>query len=729
MSDGSDFSLFESAELDGFRRIQAESGAAHSSVDLLSLGEPSGNNALFNGLLVLTVLSLVGVLGWYKLGFLERMSVSLRLYVGLGILLSIMMAIGLESIIFQSKLAHHAELVRLGAMAEFSIEKAARYENEFVANVHKHPERVGKYEQAFMAELDRMAGYLQQMKDLDSKGTIGESIDLISESKVEFRENFDSLVHALQEIDELRIQNRSLSKTLLGEIEGLIDEEHAAHDKLVEEGAEVEKVLEYAELLAALERVEIYWVKTINEQSNFMLDLDLAHIPEVEYDLKMMVKAIEMTESMIDHMDVGAHDVTHIRSMLELARKDAFIVADGFRTIVRDEFLIERLLGDGHVLLADTEHALEQLNAYNLENEHIAMSDAKRVSLLLIAMGLAVGGLVGFTMSASIVKPVRVLSDGLRRLVDGDLTESIVDRRTDEFGKLNSAYNLACTQLREIISEVKTNAHDVAESSSLIDERMHTLAQGMDSQRDQTGQVSAAVEELSASIGEVANNSQSAAELSQAAGDKAVQGGSIVEKTIDGMNAIGGQVVESVGLVGELHRQSEQIGEVVSVITDIADQTNLLALNAAIEAARAGEHGRGFAVVADEVRKLAERTTQATEEVRGSISTMQRNTETASESMQNGRDLASEGQVLASEAGESLSEIVRSSKEVAPVIAEIAAAANEQAGAANDIASSVEMIDSVSREAADGIREVSQNSNELASKSQALRAVVERFRV
>jgi methyl-accepting chemotaxis protein len=728
-SNGTDQSLFTAAELESFKSDAHGSDHAGVLSGGITLSEPSSTDGIFYLLLALSVVGIICVIFWYKLGFLERMPVSIRLYIGLGIILSITLAIGLESVIFQSKLAHHSELVRLGTLAEFSIEKAARYENEFIVNVHKHPERAGTYEQAFEAELEHMAEYLQEMSDLDSTGKINDAISSISSAKVQYGEIFVSLTHALHEIDTLRVQNRVLSEELLHDIETLIEAETASHDRLIDEGAPAEKVLEYAELIAALEKIEIYWVRTINEQSNFMLDIDLAHVEEVQHDLSEMSKAIAATEAFLGHFDQDTHDVDVISSVLELARKDAALVGNGFKTIVIDEFEIESLLAQSHDILESTEHALEQLNAFNYENEQLAHAGAKKVSYLLITMGLITGMMVGLVMSTSIILPIRVLLASLNRLVEGDLTQKIDEKRSDEFGQLFNAYNSACEQLSVIITEVKSNAFEIAESSAQIDERTNLIAQGMDSQRSQTGQVSAAVEELSASVTEVAQNSQSAAELSKAAGEKAVQGGSIVERTIEGMNAIGGQVLESVSLVGELHKQSEQIGQVISVINDIADQTNLLALNAAIEAARAGEHGRGFAVVADEVRKLAERTTQATEQVRESIHAMQFNTETAAQSMQSGRELAGEGQEFASQAGESLGEIVRSSNEVAPVIAEIAAAANEQSGAANEIASSVEMIDSVSREAADGIREVAQSSNDLSEKSQDLRELVERFKV
>ncbi|MFN9972490.1 MAG: methyl-accepting chemotaxis protein, partial [Phycisphaerae bacterium] len=195
------------------------------------------------------------------------------------------------------------------------------------------------------------------------------------------------------------------------------------------------------------------------------------------------------------------------------------------------------------------------------------------------------------------------------------------------------------------------------------------------------------------------------------------------------MKAIAEQVNESAASVAMLGKKSEQIGQIIGVINDIADQTNLLALNAAIEAARAGEHGRGFAVVADEVRKLAERTAKATDEVAQSIREIQSDTTSAVAQIESGAERVNKGVELATQAGTSLSTIVESSSKVGSMVQSIAAAADQQAGTSNQIAKSVEEINAITRESTEGASQAAQAAAQLSRQAEELQAVVGRFRV
>ena len=332
-----------------------------------------------------------------------------------------------------------------------------------------------------------------------------------------------------------------------------------------------------------------------------------------------------------------------------------------------------------------------------------------------------------FLLRRMMGKPIAAIVGAVQEIADGKLKTRLEIKSNDELGKLSTAVNTMTENLAEVIGEVQGSANEVAGAATEIASGAEQMAAGMEEQRRQTSQVSAAVEEMSTSVSEVAEKSTGAARKSDDGGEQAVKGGEIVQETIAGMNAISEQVNESVGAVGELGRRSGQIGEIIDVINDIADQTNLLALNAAIEAARAGEHGRGFAVVADEVRKLAERTTKATEEVADSIKAIQDETSKAVERMEAGKGRVDEGVQLAQQAGSALELIVSGAKEMAPMIQGIAAAAEEQSSAANEISSNVERINAVTNESADGVNQVAQAAGTLSQKAETLQGLVRRF--
>jgi len=336
-----------------------------------------------------------------------------------------------------------------------------------------------------------------------------------------------------------------------------------------------------------------------------------------------------------------------------------------------------------------------------------------------------------FALRAMLTRPVTKLVDMMRETAtgDGDLTVRLNLDRGDEIGKLAHWFDVFMENLHGLIGQVKSTTEEVAGASTQIAASAEEMSAGMSNQEQQTSQVSAAVEEMSATVMEVAKKSADAAAAAESSGNEATEGGQVVSKTVAEMEGISEQVNVSAQAVSELGRKGEQIGEIIGVINDIADQTNLLALNAAIEAARAGEHGRGFAVVADEVRKLAERTTQATEEVAKSIREIQDETGTAVEQISAGTERVKTGVDLANSAGSALERIVGASRNLQGMVQSIAAASEEQSAASEQIARSVEQISAVTRESSEGARQASEAAAQMSQQAEKLRSLVGRFKL
>lgn len=345
---------------------------------------------------------------------------------------------------------------------------------------------------------------------------------------------------------------------------------------------------------------------------------------------------------------------------------------------------------------------------------------------------VVVGGIAFVLMlRAMFAKPMNALIDRVKDIAEGegDLTARIDVYGSDEIGTLSTYVNGFIGRIQDMIRSISASAREVAAAAAEIASSSDEMADSIRRQTEQVAQISASVEELSGSSVEVAAQSSEAQTRASESGSIAEEGGQIVGQTIEGMRAIDESVEASAKAVDSLGKRSDAIGEIVAVINDIADQTNLLALNAAIEAARAGEHGRGFAVVADEVRKLADRTTKATEEISDSIAAIQEETQLAVNSMRAGTTRVREGVEHAGRAGDALRQIVGTAREVANMVSSIATAADEQSSASQQISQAVDEISSLSSTSAEGASQAAQAATTLSKRSEELMALVSRFKI
>lgn len=371
-----------------------------------------------------------------------------------------------------------------------------------------------------------------------------------------------------------------------------------------------------------------------------------------------------------------------------------------------------------------------QLVANDRERLAATKNSMRLIMSVSSAIAFALGLLIAALLSRQIVRAIRPLVVRAGQIAEGDLSGDALPVRTrDEIGELVASVNAMSGSLRSVVRELSDSSVELAGAATEIAASSEQMARGLDEQSGQIMQISAATQEMSASVTEVATKSAQAAATANQSGECAEAGGGAVAKTIDDMRAIEADVSAATAGVTQLSGRSEEIGRVIGVINDIADQTNLLALNAAIEAARAGEHGRGFAVVADEVRKLAERTTRSTEEVAGSIRAIQTDTSAVVERMAVGKAQVQASVERAAGAGQSLGLIVTGARNVAGMVADIAAAAEQQAAASEQISRTIESITAASKQASQGAGQSAAAAGQLSGKAERLRALASRFRL
>jgi methyl-accepting chemotaxis protein len=346
-----------------------------------------------------------------------------------------------------------------------------------------------------------------------------------------------------------------------------------------------------------------------------------------------------------------------------------------------------------------------------------------------LAGGMLVTIALTITITRAITTPLHQTMSVLESLAARDLTDTVVIDSTDELGTMAAALNRTIEALRGTLATVTRSAVQLASASEEISAGAGQTAESARMQSDQTTQVATAMQEMAATVQEISANSNKASAASREAAEAARHGGQVVEETLSTMRGIADSTSKVASTVAELGKSSEQIGKIVAVIDDIADQTNLLALNAAIEAARAGEQGRGFAVVADEVRKLAERTTKATKEIAAMIQAIQTETKKAVLAMQQGGSEVQVGVEKISASGVALREIIKMAEQVGDMISTIATAATEQSATTEQINSNVSQISSSTQESSTAAEQTSKACADLSSLAFDLQNLVSQFRL
>ncbi|VXB87670.1 Chemotaxis protein [Pseudomonas sp. 8O] len=367
-----------------------------------------------------------------------------------------------------------------------------------------------------------------------------------------------------------------------------------------------------------------------------------------------------------------------------------------------------------------------------LEQRTASMNAAKSLSLMILLIGgllatvLAIS--VAFLLSRSIAGRLKQVVEVARNVAQGRLDSRIERIGDDEIGVLLEAFATMQERLREMIGQIRTGAVQLVEAAQNISSASTQLSVSTQEQSQAASSMAATVEELTVSINHVADNAKEAHGLSSDSGRQSAEGGAVIQETLASMQRIADTVQGAATQIVELGQHSDQISSIVNVIKEIADQTNLLALNAAIEAARAGEQGRGFAVVADEVRLLAQRTANSTQEITEMIKKIQLGTRSAVSNMEIGVQQVSSGVEQASQAGDAIVTIRQASASVVGVVDQISLALREQTVASQDVARNVERIAQMSMENSEAVADTSRTAQGLQQLALTLEKQVASFR-
>ncbi|QVI70851.1 methyl-accepting chemotaxis protein [Pseudomonas syringae] len=630
---------------------------------------------------------------------LANASVSLKLAIGFGLVLLMTLMISATGWFSNQALIDRGD--RVTAIAEV---------NELTLQLRINRMR---YEDLYNAEtaaqvrstLDQLDAALQTARNLLRSAENLQLLDVQIQATRDYRQSFEDMSKA--------IESREVSRSQMGE----------NADKAVDQADRIEAELLKEDNILAFNG--IVGVSKLIQQARFQVrGYTYSGRPDFEKDAN---KAIDDAVTGINTL---AGDISSTYSPM---LQQAIAGLNGYRAAVgkyRDaqaasKAALEKMTTLGASMLANSNDLITR------QNKSRDADSAKSVTMIAAATALALvlSILAAWVITRQITTPLQETLEVVERVASGDLSRNLNVDRKDELGKLQATIQRMTVSLRELVGGIRDGVTQIASAAEELSAVTEQTSAGVNSQKVETDQVATAMHEMTATVQEVARNAEEASEAAVTADRQARDGERVVNEAIAQIERLASAVGNSSEAMGALKQESDKIGSVLDVIKSVAEQTNLLALNAAIEAARAGEAGRGFAVVADEVRSLAQRTQKSTEEIEALIARLQSGTQQATTVMDSSRELSTSSVELTRRAGGSLESITKTVSAIQAMNQQIAAAAEEQSATAEEINRSIINVRDVSEQTSAASEETAASSVELARLGNHLQVLVSRFTV
>jgi methyl-accepting chemotaxis protein len=638
---------------------------------------------------------------------LANTSVKLKLSMGFGLVLILTMAIALTGWHSLDTMIERSE--SLSAIARLNeLTKDLRAERIVfrVDNTAEDAKRVTR-------RIDEIEAHLSSLRQDSPPADILKLIDTQSNTVRSLEKTFAELGQSLQARETARSQLNALSDAAIKAV-GVVEGE--VLKAVSQEQDSSERLDEFTNLMQLRRQIQdaryavqayVFSGQTLYEEGA------LAAIDEA-------LKEVEQITGDQSDGDIGS--LATARQSLQQYRAQLILFKD-LQTQAEAAHEFMEAMGDS--LLSSTGE-LSALQSLRRDDE---AAQSRKALISVAALAMLLGLLAAWLITQQIISPLRETLAAAKRIAKGDLSTDLDVQRRDEVGDLQHSMQNMTQSLRKLISGISDGVSQIASAAAQLSAVTEQTSAGVSNQKDETDQVATAMNEMTSTVMEVARNAEQASEAAQQADEQAREGDTVVADAISQIERLATEVDNSIMAMGQLKLESDKIGGVLDVIKSVSQQTNLLALNAAIEAARAGEAGRGFAVVADEVRSLAQRTQESTEEIEVLIAALQNGTQQVVSTLDASRILSDSSVELSRRAGTALEHITQTVSTIQSMNQQIATAGEEQTVVAEQINRSVLNVRDVSEQTAAASEETAASSVELARLGAQLQEMVGAFRI